>query len=254
MIARAALLLAVALGLTAAAPAGPRLIADLSEPRVDINYGFAGAELLVYGAIQYPRGRVPDEAPRLAVVARGPSQAIRVRQKERVAGIWLNTRARDFATVPSYVAVATSRPIEELVDTRGAAIWEIGLSSLQLSPASASSPERNRDFRLGLIDLRRRAGLYREEEAGVLITENILYRARLVIPASAPVGRYEVLVHLIRDGAVVATATRPLEVRQTGFEARVSRWAREQSLPYGLAAVAMALGAGWAASLIGRAA
>lgn len=246
--------LIAAIALTAAAPAGPRLIADLSQPRVDINYGFQGAELLVYGAIQYPRGRVPDEEPRLAVVARGPSQSIRVRQKQRVAGIWLNTRARDFATAPSYVAVATSRPIDELIDSRAAAIWEIGLESLALSPESGDDPARNRVFREGLIDLRRRAGLYREDANGVLVTENILYRARLVIPAAAPVGRYEVLVHLIRDGAVVATATRPLVVRQTGFEARISRYARDNSLPYGLAAVALALAAGWAASLIGRAA
>lgn len=240
------------LGLVAATPAGPRLIADLSQPQVDISYGFAGAEVLVYGAVQYPRGRVPDEAPRIAIVARGPDQAVVVRGKSRVAGIWLNTRSIDFATVPAFVAVSTSRPIDELLDKRGASIWEIGLGSLQLSPAEADAPARVGAFARGLMDLRRRAGLYRQDERGVRVTENILYRARLVIPPSAPVGTYDILVHLIRDGAVIATTQSKLEVRKTGFEADISRWAQRDSLAYGLAAVAMALVAGWAASLIGR--
>lgn len=252
MIARAVALLLVA-GAAAAQPAaGPRLIADLSQPRVDINYGFSGAEVLVYGAVQYPRGRVPDEAPRLAVVARGPDERVVVRKKARVAGVWLNTQSVEFATAPAFVAVATSRPLGELLDARGAAIWEIGLGSVQLSPAEAGDPVRAADFARGLMELRRRAGLYREDERGVRVTGNILYRATLAIPSEAPIGRYTVLVHLIRDGEVIATTESALEVRKTGFEAAISRWAEEDSLAYGLAAVALALGAGWAASLIGR--
>lgn len=250
---RAALAVLLGAATPAAAQDGIRLIADLSQPRVDISSGFDGAELLVYGAIQYPRGRVPTEEPRLAVVARGPEQAVTVRRKSRVAGIWLNTSAVAFATAPAYVAVATSRPIAELVDARAAAIWQIGLPALQLSPGGDYDADVAATFARGLVDLRRRAGLYRQEEGGVRVTQDVLYRARLVIPSEAPVGRYEVQVHLIRDGAVVATADTSFQVRQTGTEARISRWAAERELAYGLAAVTLALGAGWAASLLGRA-
>ena len=239
----------LALALLAAAPP-PRLFADLSQPRVDISYGFRGAELLVYGAVQYPRGMIPDDEPRIAVVARGPDQAVTVRRKERRAGIWVNAASATFATAPSFVAVATSRPIDELLDARTAGLWEIGLGNLALSPREderAAAP-----FARGLLDFRRRARLYSQDSHGVQVTENILYRARLVIPPPAPVGRYSVAVHLIEDGQVVATVTRSLEVRKTGFEAGVSDFAQQHGFWYGLLAVAMALGTGWAASAVGR--
>ncbi len=246
---RRALILAALLLAAAAAPA-PRLFAALSQPSVDISYGFDGAELLVYGAVQYPRGTIPAEEPRIAVVARGPDRAITVREKARRMGIWINAASTRFGTAPSYVAVATSRPIDELLDPRTAALWEIGLGNLALSPEHDSAEAVT--FARGLLDLRRRAGLYRQDQHGVLVTENILYRATLVIPPAAPVGRYSVAVHLIEEGQVVATITRTLDVRKTGFEAGVSRFAATNSFFYGLMAVLMAVGTGWAASWIGR--
>lgn len=231
---------------------GPQLLADLSEPEVQISYSFEGAELLVYGAIQYPPGRTPAADPRIAVVARGPLQEVVVRQKERVGGIWLNTRSARFNTAPAFLAVATSRPVAELVDSRTADLWELGLDNIQLSPDVTQDPAATRAFVQGLLDERRRAGLYREEPRGVTISAGVLYRARIVIPSVAPTGTYEVLVHLIEDGRVVATAPGGFEVRKVGFEARISRWADRNRVAYGLATIAMAGFAGWAASLIGR--
>ncbi|MBS3960503.1 MAG: TIGR02186 family protein, partial [Sandarakinorhabdus sp.] len=56
-------LLALLMLLAAAVPASaqPRLITDLSHSRIDISYRFAGTELLIFGAIQYPGGRTPAE-------------------------------------------------------------------------------------------------------------------------------------------------------------------------------------------------
>ena len=58
MIARLSLLGLLWLALCAAAPV--RLITQLSQARIDINTSFRGAELLVFGAIQYPSGQAPD--------------------------------------------------------------------------------------------------------------------------------------------------------------------------------------------------
>jgi uncharacterized protein (TIGR02186 family) len=249
--------IALLLWATAAAPAAaqrpaPALLADLSEPEVRISYSFEGAELLVYGAIQYPPGRAPPGDPRIAVVGRGPLQEVVVRRKTRVGGVWLNTAAARFNTAPAYMAVATSRPVRELVDARTADLWELGLDNIQLSPDGAQDPAAVRAFAQGLLAARARAGLYREDPRGVTISANVLYRARLVVPAVAPVGEYEVLVHLIEDGRVVATAPGRFAVRKVGFEARISRWAERQPVAYGLAAVGLAAVAGWGASLIGR--
>ena len=247
---RAAALLLVWLTCSAAAPV--RLITDLSQRRIDIVYTFTGAELLVFGAIQYPPGGVPDETPGLAIVVRGPAVPITLRKKARVAGIWINTDSVRFETAPGFYSIATSAPIATLVDERNAAIWELGLDYLQLSPTGMETPATGNAFEAGLLDLRRKAGLYAEDAHGVQITQNILYQARIAIPAAVPVGDYTAEIYLIRKGKVIARATSPIHIGKSGFERWVYVAAHRRPLEYGLAAVGLALLAGWGAGLVVR--
>ena len=247
---RLAALLGVWLALAGAAPI--RLITDISQRRIDIVYTFRGAELLVFGAIQYPTGAVPDEPPGLAIVVRGPPVPITVRKKARVAGVWINTDSVRFETAPGFYSVATSAPIARLVDERTAAIYEIGVGSLQLSPASGDSPAQTAAFERGLIDLRRRAGLYAEHEGSVGVTQNVLYQARIAIPSAVPVGSYSAEIFLIRRGKVIAHSETPIMIDKSGFERWVFVFSQRYSLLYGIVAVAAALLAGWLAGLIVR--
>ena len=238
--------------LLCAGAAPVRLITDLSQSRIDIVYTFKGAELLVFGAIEYPPGTVPDEKPGLAVVVRGPAVPIVLRKKARVAGVWINTDSVRFETTPTFYSVATSAPIASLVDERNAAIWEIGLDYLQLSPTGMDTPAVGNAFEAGLIELRRRAGLYAEHEGAVRVTQNILYQARIVIPSAVPVGDYAAEIYLIRKGKVIARATSPIYIGKSGFERWIYVAAHRHGLEYGLSAVALALLAGWLAGVIVR--
>src|SRR3982751_4613941 len=129
------------LGLIAALPllvgaSEPRLVPDVSDTRIDIAYSFTGADLLLFGAILYPGGRTPEPGTDIAVVVKGPSEPLLVREKAKVAGIWVNHASERFRSVPSFYAVATSRPLDQLVSARTAAIYEIGIRNLLLSPAN----------------------------------------------------------------------------------------------------------------------
>ena len=249
---RVTALTAAVLSLALMAQAGPVLVPDVSARQVEIRYSFTGAQLLLFGAILYPRGRVPEKTPDIAVVLRGPVQPILVREKEKIAGIWMNADQSRFRSAPAYYAVASSKPISDLIDERTAAIYEIGLQNLQLSPGSGALPERARRFEAGLIDLRRRRGVYYEDPHGVEITQGVLYRARIVIPSQVPVGTYTAETFLIQDRKVIAVATRDIQIGKSGFERWVSLVARRHEGLYGLAAVAMSLFMGWAAAMIFR--
>jgi uncharacterized protein (TIGR02186 family) len=234
------------------AQAKPTLVPDVSARQIEIRYSFTGAQLLLFGAILYPRGRVPEDQPDIAVVLRGPVQPILVREKEKIAGIWMNAASSRFRSAPSFYAVASSRPIKDLLDERTAAIYEIGIGNLQLSPGTGDVPETARRFEAGLLDLRTRAGLYSENAHGVEISEGVLYRARIGIPSQVPVGTYTAETFLIQDGRVLAVATRDIQVGKSGFERWVSLVARRHEGLYGLAAVIMSVGLGWAAAMIFR--
>ncbi len=105
-----AALLAV-LSLALMAQAKPVLVPDVSARRIEIRYSFTGAQLLLFGAILYPRGRIPENVPDIAVVLRGPVQPILVREKQKIAGIWMNADSSRFRSAPAFYAVASSQPI-----------------------------------------------------------------------------------------------------------------------------------------------
>lgn len=230
------------------AQAKPVLVPDISARRVEIRYTFTGAQLLLFGAIVYPGGRPPSETADIAVVLRGPVEPILLREKQKIAGIWMNADSNRFRSAPSYYAVASSRRISDLVDDRTAAIYELGLDNLQLSPGGGALPEKERRFEAGLLDLRRRQGLYSENPRGVEITDRVLYRATITIPSQVPVGTYTAETFLIDRGKVLAAATRDIEIDKSGFELFVATAARRHAFLYGLVSVLLSLALGWAAA------
>ena len=242
-----------ALMLALAAPAlvgasKPVLVPDVPARSIEIRYSFTGAQLLLFGAILYPGGRVPSDQAHIAVVVKGPVQPIVVREKQKIAGIWMNADSHRFRSAPSFYAIASSAPIDKLVDERTAAIYELGLQNLQLSPGGGALPDKERRFEAGLLDLRRRGGLFAEDPRGVEISEGVLYRARIAIPSQVPVGTYTAETFLIDRGRVLAAATREIHIDKSGFERFVALAARRHAFLYGLAAVLLSLGLGYAAA------
>ncbi|WP_426268033.1 TIGR02186 family protein [Sphingomonas sp. LHG3443-2] len=233
--------------------AGPRLVPDISARSIEIRYSFTGAQLLLFGAILYPGGRTPTRPLDVVVVLKGPVQPMIVREKQKIAGIWMNADSHRFVSAPSYYAVASNRPLAQIVGERTAAVYELGLGNLQLSPGGGAQVEKAQRFENGLLDLRTRQGLYAENSNGVEISDGVLYRARIAIPSQVPIGTYETETFLIDRGKVIAAATKEVEVRKTGFERFIATAARRHGFLYGLAAVILSLGLGWgAAALFGR--
>lgn len=232
--------------------AAPKLVPDVSNRAVEIRYSFTGADLLLFGAILYPGGRTPNRPADVAVVLRGPVQPIVLREKQKIAGIWMNADSNRFRSAPSFYSVASSRPLDDLIDERTAAVYELGLGNLQLSPGGGAQPDKAKRFEAGLLDLKRRAGLYSQNPSGVEIAEGVLYRARIFIPSQVPVGTYTAETFLIDRGKVLAVATKEIEVSQAGVERSIGIAARRYSLLYGLAAVLLSLGLGWGAAALFR--
>ena len=227
----------------------PVLVPDISARQVQIRYSFTGAQLLLFGAVVYPGGRPPDRQVDIAVVLRGPYQPILLREKQKLGGlIWVNADSNRFRSAPSFYAVSSSRPISELLDERTAAIYELGLHNLQLSPGGGALPEKERRFEAGLLDLRSRSGLYQENPHGVEITGGVLYRAAITIPSQVPVGTYTAETFLIDRHKVIAAATRDIQINKSGFERTIAVAARRHRFMYGLTSVVLSLGLGWAAA------
>jgi uncharacterized protein (TIGR02186 family) len=185
----------------------PILVPEVSQHEIQVQQGFTGTELLLFGAVLDPQGRRANRPYDVVVVLKGPTEPILVREKAKKFGVWLNAESTAFRSAPSFFAVASSRPISEIVDERTAAIYELGLDYLQLSPSGAIDPEEQGRFTGGMVDLRRREGLYKEDGSGVSISEGVLYQARIAVPSNVVTGRYTAETFAIAQGRVIASAT-----------------------------------------------
>ncbi|MCL4673026.1 MAG: TIGR02186 family protein [Sphingomonadaceae bacterium] len=225
----------------------PILVPEVSQHEVQVRQGFTGTELLLFGAILDPAGRRAAQDYDIVVVLKGPTMPVRVREKERVAGIWVNAESTAFRSAPSFFAVASSAPVREIVDERTAAIYEFGTEFIQLSPTGMIDVEEQQRFAAGLVDLRTRQGLYKEDMKGVQVSEQVLYQARIALPSNVQTGTYTAETFAVTRGRVIASAIAEVEVRKVGFERFIELFSQEQSLLYGLLAVVMSVGMGWMA-------
>jgi uncharacterized protein (TIGR02186 family) len=228
----------------------PILVPEVSPHEVQVRQGFRGAELLLFGAILTPEGTRAGRDYDIVVVLKGPTAPVVLREKSRVAGIWINSGSTEYRSAPSYFAVASSRPIKQLVDDKTAAIFELGLPWLQLSPAGAIEPVEQGRYARGLVELMLRKGMFREDQRGVSVKEQVLYQARIDLPSNVQTGTYTAETFAVSRGRVVASAIRKVEVRKLGFEGAVEQFSERQSFLYGLIAVALSVFMGWLAGRV----
>ncbi len=223
------------------------LVPEVSQNDVKVRQGFVGTELLLFGAILDPAGRRAGAKYDIVVVLKGPAEPIRMREKERFVGMWVNAASSDFRSAPSFFAVAASRPVSEIVDEKTAAIYELGTDFIQLSPSGQIDPEKQRRFAEGLVDQRERLGLYNEDMRGVRVSEQVLYQARIALPSNVTTGKYTAETFAISQGRVIASAVADVNVRKTGVGRFVELSSQDWSLTYGLVAVMLSIGMGWVA-------
>ena len=253
MSARAALL---ALGaLPACSPASAeRLVLSLSTNLVAIGSTYTGARLVAFGVIERDGQTASRSGPYdVVVTVQGPREAITVRQKEQLGPIWLNRSQQKFVQVPSFLAVISSRPIDETVSDVMRRRFRLGI------PAVVSAPEftvgragEGEQFRDALVRLKGRDRLYFESPRAVTFVTGEFFRAPILLPATAPVGNYDVEVSLLADGIVVARRNASFELVKTGLEEQITEFARDRPVMSGFVAAGMALFFGWLASVVFR--
>lgn len=230
-----------------------RVQADVSTRTVGITSSFTGTEIIVFGAITNARPPESSDAEyNVVVIVEGVGSALVARQKSNVAGIWVNTKAQRFQLVPSYYAISSTRPLDEitesiLLDQHGIGFDHISMQ-VKEGESNPASKEELAKFKEAVIRLKQKQGLYVQHEFGVVFVGNSLFRTTIDLPANVPVGPLSTRVHLFRDGILLDTFTSRVQLEREGVGRYLYNFAIGFPLLYGIVAVLVAGGAGWAAS------
>jgi len=232
-----------------------RVEADVSTRTIAITSGYSGAEVLIFGAIENSRQPSAESGfYDVVVVVEGAPAPLTVRKKSRVAGLWVNTSSFAFNAVPNYYAVVATRPIEEFADTAIRDENGIGLEAVRMAAAADSAVRVSSEdliaVKSAVVRLKQEQGLFKRDDYGVVFTGRSLFRSKIELPATVPVGPLTARVYLFRDGELLSRYQSRVNLEREGVERWLYAFAFERPFLYGLMAVLVALATGLLASAL----
>ena len=258
--------LAVLLLGSLAQAAPTRLVADLSDNRVDITSTYHGTEILLFGAYE---GKEGDD---IVLVVSGPGADIKQRRKAKKAGIWVNVETVTWQQAPSFYHIFSTRELNEIADRQALQDADIGASALQLTltadtnagagghhagqstssddtqKASAGTSEQLANLDRNMANI----GLWANQPSSIKTQQNMLFRTTLALPSNAPTGDYAIRVVHFRDGVAISQRTTDMNIKKAGLSELIYRFAHDYSVFYGLFAIAFAVASGWLAAVAFR--
>lgn len=227
---------------------------DVSTRSVAVTSSFTGTEIVVFGTVEHSRQPTAEAGYYdVAIILDGTPAPLIARRKAHVAGIWINTRSVRFEDVPSYYAIASTRPVEEIADVRVLDQHRIGFDSVHMTPAADQAqmtPEERDEFRRAVIRLKQKESLYQKSDYGVGFIGRSLFRSTISLPANVPVGPLFTHTYLFKDGKLLAKHSNRVILQREGVERFLHNFAFGYPLLYGVFAVFIAVASGLLASVM----
>jgi uncharacterized protein (TIGR02186 family) len=245
--------LLVALALLAGPAPAQTIVSGISTDNIALTADFTGSEVLVFGAIRrdapIPVGAAPVD---IVITLSGPPRTVVVRRKERRFGVWVNTEGVRVRQAPSYYAIATTRPLSEILTETERLRWQIGLDQAVRRVGGHPTLTDTTDFTRAMVRLRLEDGLFLSLEGGVALAEETLFQTRFQLPTNLVEGAYAAEFFLVRESVVISNGETIITVRKAGIERWLFNLSQDRPLAYGLLSLALALGAGWLAATVFR--
>ena len=225
---------ALALLLMLATPlsAQEEVVLGMSQDNVRITADFDGSDLLIFEVI---------------VTLAGPETPVTLHLKARRAGIWVNAETVRIAAAPSFYAVSSTGPLNQILRRTEDLRHSITIPRAIRSVGAASMTENPSDYVDALIRIRTGEQVYQDLESNVQLDQQTLFRTRIALPSNLTEGSYDTRVFLLREGHVVSRFDTTV-----GLERWLYTMSQENPPIYGILSLSIAILAGWAASTLFR--
>ena len=224
-----------------------KMTAEISTDLVQINTGFDGVNLLLFGTT--------NGANNIIIVIKGPLETNIIRKKTRVASIWVNTEKVIIENVPTFYAIASTRPLNQITTQSILKKYGIGANNFLtniLKQANAKTMDISDEYKNALVRLKNKLGLYIDNPIKIKLIEGQLFRANIKFPANVGTGKYTAQIYYFKDGLLLDVINKPILVEKIGIGADVFRLAHSHSALYGIIAILIAVASGWIAAAIFR--
>ena len=223
-----------------------QIVADLSQENVKISTDFQGAKILLFGAYDGKKG---DD---IIVIVTGPKGLVTVQKKEKILGVWVNTKKVNYINTPKYLSISSNRRIDDILDKKTQKISEIGLNNLKIRIQPGIKIEKEGNWRQALTRNMLKSNLWSINENSVALNKDSLFRSYLELPSNVIIGQFEVKILHYRNSKLVSQQINSINVSKSGISAEIYDIAQSYSTLYGIFAVFLAILVGWGSNLVFR--
>ena len=198
-------------------------------------------------------GQVPEGAGIILKIV-SPRREFKLNKLGKGLGfVWLPTRHAEVSNVPGMWALLSSAKLSELLGKEEQKAAGLTSDFQEIYPeaqvAHKGNPKREeegnlkREYISGLIQILKKANLYQWREGSVKINGD-QFEARLIHPATAPLGEYRVFCYAVKGGKARLLDEQTFQVQAAGLAQWLSLLSRIHPAAYGILAALMAVGAG----------
>ena len=223
-----------------------QIVADLSQENVKIATDFQGAKILLFGAYDGKKG---DD---IIVIVTGPKGLVTVQKKEKILGVWVNTRKVNYINTPKYLSISSNRKIDDILNKKTQKVSEIGLNNLKIRIQPGIKVKNEKKWRQALTRNMLKSNLWSINENSVTLNKDSLFRSYLELPSNVITGQFEVKILHYRNSKLVSQQINSINVSKSGISAEIYDIAQNYSTLYGIFAVLLAVLVGWGSNLIFR--
>ena len=223
-----------------------QIVADLSQENVKISTDFLGAKILLFGAYDGKKG---DD---IIVIVTGPKGLVTVQKKEKIFGVWVNTKKVNYINAPKYLSISSNRKIEDILNQKTQEISEIGLNNLKIRVQPGMKVKNEKVWREALTRNMLKSNLWSINENSVYLNKDALFRSYLELPSNVITGQFEVKILHYRNSKLISQQSNSIKVLKSGISAEIYDIAQNYSTLYGIFAVLLAVLIGWGSNLVFR--
>ena len=218
---------------------GDQAYFDLSDNEIEIQTNFNGKEVIIFGLTE-PKFET-------ILVIKGPSKNIKVQKKERLFGLWINTKRIIYKNLPSIFFIASSSPINEILNEetiiKKALYFEQMLINL-ITQRNFNYNENNKAdiWNKKLIKIKKEKNFYKEYK--IKIIDNKLFQTRVFFPANTIPGTYDINIYQIQNKIIMNEKNKKILVKKIGVGNKIFNLAHNQPAIYGIICIIFAIFAG----------
>lgn len=210
---------------------------DLSDEIIKIQTNFNGREVIIFG--------LADPNFDTILVIKGPKKNAKLSIKERMFGIWIETKQFTYNNIPSIFFVASSAPINVILEEN--IIRKRGLNFINFDNDSFNNNTKKTkiyedslyEWDKNLIRKQKINNFYKQYYLKTI--DNKLFQTKVFFPPTTLPGIYNVNIFQIKNKEIINEDSKKIIIQKTGIGSQIYKFAQNKSFFYGILCIVFAV-------------